>query len=382
MRKPLETDNCTVMRGCYAVTLWAPYDDALRLILTGSTNESLSADQQGIFEVMLMRGLRDEMGNLRKERHLDNVQTRQQCHETHYYIPDLFRYMFTVSDEWSALLVERKRSTDPLVNLDYLNSLKDEMGNPLFTFSMGPGQKSWEESPEGEHYWDLVCREIDINDELAVVNGEMTRIEQQHRPTESPRTKERLQELAVEAVRKMAVDQSASTGERPAHEGTRPYPLEQFRSMEKLTFQEVKFRIDPERLMLKISARGKEVTAPFSAIDITKKNEVTLNRQGEIFMAMVNGTFNPEEPGTKRAISRLSASLREAFNTPDPPFQKNRPKFRLSIPKEREGFDPSFYLYFSGSYLLSWTVCIPFSRVLFRSLHCRLPDSSELKACR
>ena len=108
-------------------------------------------------------------------------------------------------------------------------------------------------------------------------------------------------------------------GRPPLHTEAKSHPLEEFRSMNNLKFQEIHIRIDPERLVLRISAREKEVAAPFTAIGIVKKNEIILNRQGEILMAMANGTFNPDIRGTLRAISRLSESLRKAFKTPAPP---------------------------------------------------------------
>ncbi|MDA9982511.1 hypothetical protein N9H39_07190 [Gammaproteobacteria bacterium] len=125
-------------------------------------------------------------------------------------------------------------------------------------------------------------------------------------------------------------------GERITNEDTKTHPLEQFRSMDNLRFQEVKFRIDPERYVLRISARGKEASASFNAIGLCRKNEVTLNRQGEIFMAMANGTFNSDQHGITNAISRLSKSLREVFGTVDAPFSIDRPRFKLSIPKVKE----------------------------------------------
>lgn len=120
--------------------------------------------------------------------------------------------------------------------------------------------------------------------------------------------------------------------------GARSDQLAIFRSMTNLKFKEIKIRIDPEKLVLRISARDKEAAAPFSAIGITKKNEVTLNKQGEIFRAMANGPFNAGIRGAARAISRLSRSLREAFDTPDSPFHTNRPEFRLSIPKDNDAY--------------------------------------------
>lgn len=114
------------------------------------------------------------------------------------------------------------------------------------------------------------------------------------------------------------------------------HPLSVFRSMDGLQFREIHIRVDPEKLVLRILARQKEVAVPFSTIGLTKKNEVTFSRQGEVFMALANRTFDPAMSGVDRAISRISSSLRREFDTPDPPFRGHKPAFRLSIPKDKE----------------------------------------------
>ncbi|MBL3529415.1 MAG: hypothetical protein JMN27_16305 [gamma proteobacterium endosymbiont of Lamellibrachia anaximandri] len=67
------------------------------------------------------------------------------------------------------------------------------------------------------------------------------------------------------------------------------HPLAIFRTMKDLRFEEITIRIDPENFALRISARGKNASVPFSTIGITKKYEMVLNRHGEVFMAMANG---------------------------------------------------------------------------------------------
>jgi len=142
--------------------------------------------------------------------------------------------------------------------------------------------------------------------------------------------------LALVSARERNSGDIALSLKKESLPGSNLHPLAIFRSMENLIFKEIKIRIDPEKLALRISARGKEATTPFSAIGITKKNEITPNRQGKIFMAMANGNFVYEQRGTDRAISRLSKSLREAFDTPDSPFLTNKPQFQLSIPKDKD----------------------------------------------
>ena len=114
------------------------------------------------------------------------------------------------------------------------------------------------------------------------------------------------------------------------------HPLAIFQSMDNLKFQEIKICFDRGNPVLRISARGKKATVPFSAIEITKKNEITLNRQGVIFRDIVSGYFNAKKRGATRAISRLSKSLRDAFDTQDQPFLKMKPQFQRSILKDRD----------------------------------------------
>ena len=108
---------------------WAPYGDALKLILTGSTTKPLTLDQRGIFENMLACGMRDEEGDRAAERLLTKVRTQPYClnevtqeHETMYYIPDLFMYMVTAFRDWDT--------PAPPVDLAYLKRmLKDTEEN-------------------------------------------------------------------------------------------------------------------------------------------------------------------------------------------------------------------------------------------------------------
>lgn len=113
------------------------------------------------------------------------------------------------------------------------------------------------------------------------------------------------------------------------------HPLHAFRLMDNLRFDEIKIQIDPERLMIGVSARKHKEKISFSDLSMMVKNGVTLNKQGEVFLAMANGTFNSESPGTVNAVNRLSTIFRAAFYTKDSPFIKLKPKFKLIIPKDR-----------------------------------------------
>jgi len=121
--------------------------------------------------------------------------------------------------------------------------------------------------------------------------------------------------------------------EKNTFESQKNNPLLCFQEMDKLRFNEIKILIDPDNLVLRISARDRKCTVPFAAIGLTKKNEVTLNKQGEIFMAIANGDFLPMKSRTPKAIDRLSRLLRDGFKTTDSPFLMNKPQFELSIPK-------------------------------------------------
>jgi len=141
-------------------SLWAPYGDAIKLILTGTVNNTLTASQKAIYTNMLAAGMTNARGGKRKMRKLPGIQTSEHIidvksgsKETYYYIPDVFRYMISRFHEWDI--------TAPPVNLDYLNTL------PGFMYGSAPGQKQWEESPEGRAHWDLICRKIDLEKQLA-----------------------------------------------------------------------------------------------------------------------------------------------------------------------------------------------------------------------
>ncbi len=142
-------------------TLLAPFGDAIKLILTGSTSESLSAEQKAIYLNMLDQGMRDESGNKSKERVLPSIQTEQYCvdeknckYETMYFIPDIFRFMLTLFKDWSVF--------NPPVNLDYLNSIG-------FMYSNAPAHKEWEQSSMGKEHWDLICLKIETEREINVL---------------------------------------------------------------------------------------------------------------------------------------------------------------------------------------------------------------------
>jgi len=181
-------------------SLWASYPDALKLILTGSTTKTLAPAQKTIFINMLAARLDNHSEEIQEGKELSNVRTQKhykdearQEYEFFYYIPDLFRYMLESFKEWNIYA--------PPVDLDYLNSLTDELGKPLFTYSDTPGQKAWEESLEGQQYWTLLCSEIDIKQELEELGrthhgGDPLKLEAQKRMKNE--LKNRLTKIKVE----------------------------------------------------------------------------------------------------------------------------------------------------------------------------------------
>ena len=112
--------------------------------------------------------------------------------------------------------------------------------------------------------------------------------------------------------------------------------LAPFKEMNDLRFSEIKITIDPESMGLKISAKKRMINVSFASIGLTKINGITLNKSGEVFMALGNGSFSPGAPGASKAIARLSKNLRDAFETSDTPFLKSKPQFNLSVPKDDE----------------------------------------------
>ena len=90
-------------------SLWAPYDDAIKLILTGSDDiltANMSSEQQTIYKEMIALGLKDDAGNLLKERDFPGVQIEQYCideendeYQTFYHILDLYMY---IRDKWNV----------------------------------------------------------------------------------------------------------------------------------------------------------------------------------------------------------------------------------------------------------------------------------------
>lgn len=145
--------------------LWATYGDAIKLILTGDTTKPLDSDQRRLFVHMIAQGGRDEDGNDREHRELPGVRPQIRDGERFYYIPDLVRFMLKeIQDKQMDIQA-------PPFDLDYLNSLKHEDGMLFFLFGAAPGAKAWSDTAAGERHWELVCREIGINQELAVLRG-------------------------------------------------------------------------------------------------------------------------------------------------------------------------------------------------------------------
>lgn len=174
-------------------TLWAPLSDALKLILIGSTNRTLSSDQKAIYMNVLAKATRDKEGNLLDKPLLPTVETKEYCideenkaFQTYYYIPHLVTFMLEHFDDWSIL--------SPPLCLDYLNSLTYDSGVPIYTFGSAPGYKVWMDTDEGQKHWKLVCKKIALKKQLEEVtstahNNDPLKIEAQNRLKKSIKSK-------------------------------------------------------------------------------------------------------------------------------------------------------------------------------------------------
>jgi hypothetical protein len=108
-------------------------------------------------------------------------------------------------------------------------------------------------------------------------------------------------------------------------------PLKLFHEMANLSFKEVKFLIDPEKAVIRVRARSKEVSVGYSDLGLTHKfSKVTLNAQGKLFVSIFNG-YNIIQ---NSALTRLTRSLKDAFNIDGSPFIDCSPAFKWRIPKD------------------------------------------------
>lgn len=113
--------------------------------------------------------------------------------------------------------------------------------------------------------------------------------------------------------------------------------LADFQKLENLRFDEIKICLDPDNLMLRVSARDiKDRRVRFHELGLTQKNGITPNSAGNAFFALARQVFNQERKGQKRAIVALSKALRTAFDTNDTPLRKYKPVFKLTVPKDIE----------------------------------------------
>ena len=146
------------------MNLWAPYGDAIKLILRGDTTKPLNPDQRTLFVRMVDQGRRDEHGNGRDQRELSGVRTKDHDGERFYHIPDLVRFML-------KNLIGMESVQAPPFDLDYLNSLQDDQGMPFFLFGAAPGVQTWSDTETGKRHWKLVCEEIQIRKDIQTHRG-------------------------------------------------------------------------------------------------------------------------------------------------------------------------------------------------------------------
>ncbi|GEM_PF-1477016 len=112
-------------------------------------------------------------------------------------------------------------------------------------------------------------------------------------------------------------------------------PFNVFRDMANLSFKEVEFIINTDRLLIRVNARSKQVSVAYSDLGLTnKKSKVTLNAQGKLFLEMIKGLRQPRPTDTD--LKKLTRSLKNAFASDESPFDKGKPKYKSRIPEDDE----------------------------------------------
>jgi len=159
--------------------------------------------------------------------------------------------------------------------------------------------------------------------------------------TEVPREEKERFEIEMDIDRQKIFNDETVSGSGQANkieniDSHDNHPLALFRAMKDLRFEEITIGVDPDNYMLRISARKINVTVPFGSLGLMKKNQISLNRPGEILFQMAKGSYNLDNKTNKSAQARLSKALREAFGTESEPITKGKPKFNIFVPKDRE----------------------------------------------
>ena len=108
-------------------------------------------------------------------------------------------------------------------------------------------------------------------------------------------------------------------------------PFKVFRDMDNLSFKEVEFIINTNRLVIRVRARSEQVSVAYSDLGLTNKtSKVTPNAQGNLFLGMVKGLRQPRPTDTD--LKKLTRALKDAFDTDESPFDKGKPKYKARIP--------------------------------------------------
>lgn len=150
---------------------WAPFSDAVKMILTGSESLPLTPEQRTIFLNLIAAAGRDEDGNKVSKPHLPDVRSQERVTnvdtgevEIVYYIPDLARSI--------VLLARRKKWRTPKMALNYLKNLENESQSLEIS---EPGTSladlEWEQSFVSAEYWQLLSDELDLEARLREVAG-------------------------------------------------------------------------------------------------------------------------------------------------------------------------------------------------------------------
>ncbi len=147
-------------------TLWAPLGDALKLIITGSLNQTLTSEQRALFLNVIAKAAKDEAGNNRDLPVLEGVETQKYFSnesknefECYWYIPGLVIYL--------ARFFATQSVFNPPISLSYLTSLRNEDGNQCFTSSSKLEQVSWDDAKEGEAQWLLILEKLRLERDIS-----------------------------------------------------------------------------------------------------------------------------------------------------------------------------------------------------------------------
>jgi hypothetical protein len=201
-----------------------------------------------------------------KQPFLDAVETRNYCideknkkYQTLFYIPHLVTFMLEHFDDWSIL--------DPPLCLDFLNSLTYDSGVPIYTFGSAPGYKAWLDTAEGQKHWKLVCKKIDLKQQLEKASAtthdnDPLKIEAQNRLKKSIKSKlkkvtKRLKNFSSNQPDKHPIPKPAT--EQPWIAPARELGMEIYKEFPHLSLDRIAQLVHPKLKAKGVRGRGGKV---------------------------------------------------------------------------------------------------------------------------